>query len=235
MEIGGFFNEPIEFYHGRVPFIIKDIIDQLKKVNGQNSDILFNPESTDNHLEDLIFEIKSKHITDWSSYTNPATLSVALSLFINSIFQKEPLITEDAQELFLSSKFTDSTLSLKVMRKILIKLYPGRFRTLLFLIDFISSINSITEERLFRIFSHPFFGPKSLKINKKVLKEIFQIILHNHKIVFQGAILGEAAFFTDQQIEHLIQKHLNGEKVKVNHIEGNLSPNQITLNELDQI
>lgn len=234
MEKEGLFSEPIEFYLGKIPFIITDLITQLIKINGQNSKILFNQVSVEDNLEELIDKLKSKRITDWSSYNNPATLSVCLLYYINSLFHEKPLITEDVQEFLLSTQITDNTSCLKLLQKILMKLYEGRFLTLSYLTNFLSRAYLISEDRLFKLFSIPFFGEKSLKKNKTVLKDIFQIILCNHCTIFQNSI-SEEAFLTNEQIDFLQQKHDKGEKIEIIHKEGNLTPNKIDQNKLEQL
>ncbi|KAK8890971.1 hypothetical protein M9Y10_028172 [Tritrichomonas musculus] len=235
MENEGFFGMVIEFYLGRIPFIITDLITQLEKSQWHTSKYLFNREYTDNRLEELISELKIKRVNNWAKYDNPAVLSIALLKYINSIFYNEPLITEDVQEILLSIQFTDSPLYLKLLRKILLKLYPGRFQTLSYLTDFLTRSYLLSEDRLFRIFSLPFFGPKSIKLNKPILKEIFRILLRNHDTVFQGSVSKEDAFLTNEQIDFLFKKYANGETVNTIHIEGNLSPEKISQKKLEKM
>lgn len=234
MERRGFFREPIEFYSGHIPFIIPDLITQIIKIQGQNSKILFNKESADDKLENIMDELESKRIINWSDYNNPGTLSVCLSLYIDTLFKDEPLITENIQKVLLSTQVTDSPSYLKLLRNNLLKLYVGRYRTLSYLIDFLSRIYFLSEEQLFKIFSVPFFGEKSLKINRSVLNELFQILLHNYCIIFQNSI-SEESFLTDEQIDILIKEHNKGKNIKSIHKEGNLAPKLIDKNESEQI
>lgn len=234
MEKDGFFSEPIEFFLGHIPFIITDLIAQLIKTKGQNSKILFNSELANDELDKIITELKSKRITDWSDYNNPATLSSSLLIYISSLFHDEPLITEDVQEYLLSTQITNSTSYLLLLRKILLKLYIGRFQTLSYLIDFLNQTHFLSNDQLFKIFSIPFFGKKSLNLNNSFLNQLFQLFLNSYSTIFQNSITKES-FLTDEQIDLLIDKHNKGESVKTIHKEGNLTPKLIGQDELERI
>ncbi|OHT08035.1 hypothetical protein TRFO_23669 [Tritrichomonas foetus] len=237
MEIGGLFDLPIEFYHGRIPFIITDLIDQIEKINAKNSDQLFNPKNVDSNLEIFVSILKTKRVKKWRDFSYPSILSISLVLFINSLTKETPLITEDVQHsLFEIEILNNSYSTLQHIRKTFVKLYPGRYRTLLYLTRFLKDIKIIDEDRLFKIFSKPFFGkiiddlfnnknPSNLYSNQNLnlnfsetdknkmklnFLNTFKVIILNHDTIFAGAVLGDAAFLSDKQISSLIHKFNRG-------------------------
>ena len=210
MNLGGLFDEPIEFYHGRIPFILVDLITQLKKLNSKNSREIFNPNCADDALNYLISHLKSNKIYNWSIYTSISRLSVSLVIYLNCLTRNEPLISKNIQSRLLSINFDNKKMAVSTLRNVLVDLYPGRYRTLLYITNYLREINIISEERFIKIFGKPLFGSEAIQRNKPFFKKLLIFIFQNHDSLFSDAVLGQAAFLTDKQIKGLIKKHIRG-------------------------
>ena len=218
-ELGDLFELPIETYHGRVPFLVADIIKELQELHGGDDDHLFDPEATTDSFEELVSLSRTTHIKNISQFSNIADLSVTLVHFLNGITKEVPLVTRDVIIALLREYLDESPHSIHHIRRSLVRLYPGRYRTILFLCQFFGEVKSIEVEQLFRIFRQSFFGKDALNELKTDLRNFFIILVRHTKEIFNGAILGNSAFLTERQIAGLIKRHIRHEYGKFDNIE----------------
>ncbi|OHT11865.1 hypothetical protein TRFO_18552 [Tritrichomonas foetus] len=205
------FTQPIELYHGRIPFLVADIVNELKKLEAESNPHIFDPDFTDASFEEFVSQAKLKHIRDYSPFENVSTLSVTLLHFLNGMTTDAPLVTAEVVVKLLREYLDESPHAIHHIRKCLVRLYPGRYRTILFICQFLSGVTAVDLDQLFRYFRQSFFGKDALNELKTDLRTLFKLMVTHSSEIFNGAILGNAAFLNERQITGLIKRHINHE------------------------
>ncbi|KAH0794746.1 hypothetical protein GPJ56_001293 [Histomonas meleagridis] len=99
----------------------------------------------------------------------------------------------------------------KFFKVVFIKLYPGCFRVLQYLSEFLSRFEFPPKTHLFQIFGNCIFGETIFNQNHHEAEQVFLIILEKNKEIFGGSVLGHTSFLTDRQIETLKRKIIKEE------------------------
>ena len=204
MSSTGFFHQPLDFYHGRIPFIVVDLINRLKELKAETSRDIFNDDNVGNNIDQLIQQLNVRPLKSWKNYKNIATLSIALVRYLNSITFDEPLFSNEIKDQLVQANLTlKSPNYAHVIRKNLVNLYPGNYRTILTVTDFLRNIETVSMDAMFEHFGPSFFGKNAIQRNRGQFRILFILLLIHHNEIFEGAILGPAAYLTPQQIAML--------------------------------
>ena len=136
--------QPPEAYQGKVPFIVSDLIEQLTKLNAQNVEGIFRLNGSDRLTKELIEEMDTRRITDWSKYQNVHTLATALKRYFRTMSTTDPIVPFRLyNDLIRAGKESNSQNSIKEVLK---KLDKGRYNTLSYLIKFLNFISQHSNE-----------------------------------------------------------------------------------------
>lgn len=209
MQTPDFFHQSIEFYHGRVPFIIVSLIDRLRELHAEINPSIFKASKASDNLTNLIQELSLGEIQKLRNYDNVSTLSIALVRFLDSITKENPLFTQSCRDNLLRANLTVKSSDCEsIFRKNMENLYPGSYRTILTITDFLKNIESASLDTMFYLFERSFFGTATSSANRKQLRTIFILLLIHHQTIFNGAILGQAAYLNPQQIK-MLQRRVN--------------------------
>ncbi|KAK8863920.1 Rho-type gtpase-activating protein [Tritrichomonas musculus] len=201
MSSQGFFHQPLEFYHGRIPFIVVDLIKRLRELDAESSADILNEDNVGNNIDQIINELDMRPIKNWKNYKNVSTLSIVLVRYLNSITFDEPLFTNPCKDALIEANLTlKSPNYAHIFRKNLMNLYPGNYRTILAVTDFLRNVETTSLDVMFEQFGPSFFGKNAIQRNRTQFRVLFILLLIHHSEIFKGAILGPAAYLTPQQI-----------------------------------
>lgn len=101
-----FFDMPPEAFHGKIPFIVTDLITELKRRNCVDQDGIFRLNGADSRINQLISELDKGRVQDWSKYNNPEdihVISCALKRYFRKMAEKEPLATHEYYQCFIGA------------------------------------------------------------------------------------------------------------------------------------
>lgn len=223
----GFFHQPLEFYHGRIPFIVVDLIKRLRELDAESSADILNEDNVGNNIDQIIDELNMRPIKNWKNYKNVSTLSIVLVRYLNSITFDEPLFTNSCKEPLVEANLTlKSPNYAHVFRKNLVNLYPGNYRTILAVTDFLRNVETTSLDAMFEQFGPSFFGKNAIQRNRSQFRVLFIHLLIHHSEIFKGAILGPAAYLTPQQIAVLERRLV--EKSSSNNSSNEKDPTLVT-------
>ena len=209
MQTPDFFHQSIEFYHGRVPFIIVSLIKRLRELHAEINPSIFKASKACDNLTNLIQELSLGEIQKLRKYDNVSTLSIALVRFLDSITKENPLFTQSCRDNLIRANLTVKSSDCEsIFRKNMENLYPGSYRTILTITDFLKNIESVSLDTMFYLFERSFFGTATSSASRKQLRTIFILLLIHHQTIFNGAILGQAAYLNPQQIK-MLQRRVN--------------------------
>lgn len=204
-----FFNQPLTFYHGRVPFIVVDLLKELTRLDAGNSNDLFDSRSSDSRLlKRLVKELNNGRVSDWSKYEDIGTLSMTLLEYIDTVTTDDPLIDAGTRDTLCGGSLDpSSSTAVGRVRKEMAMVYPGSYRTILAITEFLKDVETVTNDQLFDIFGLAFFGKDGMKGKiRSSCKKLFHLLMVRHSEVFAGAVLGSAAYLTPKQIRSLGKK-----------------------------
>ena len=95
------FELPPEKFRGKIPFIVSDIVNELKKRKCEEVEGIFRHNGSDTGIKQLINEFNYGQIQDWSKYTEIHILSVTLKRYLRRIADFEPLIPFELYDCFI--------------------------------------------------------------------------------------------------------------------------------------
>jgi hypothetical protein len=200
----GFFSLPITFYHGRIPFIMSDLLQQLDSIDGASSPDLFDGKANPSNVTDLTHKLDHGRISDWSRFRDVSTLSAALLKFLDALTATEALISEEICQKLCADISSDRIV--RSIRRHFAGIYEGRHRCLLVLSQFLGRVTKVPESRLFELFATHYFGEPVVAQLRSPLKRLFHVLIQSCDIIFRGAILGSAALLSDRQVEKLAER-----------------------------
>jgi hypothetical protein len=122
---------------------------------------------------------------------------LTLVRYLNTLTAKEPLLSRDISEVISCS--LSSTTIIQVIRSQFLLLYPGRYRCVLVLTEFLKPVRSVTPKRLFRLFATAFFGNPVVARFGPNLTVLFEMLIERREQVFLESTLADGAYMTDHQ------------------------------------
>jgi hypothetical protein len=201
MSSPGFFARPIAFYQGHIPFILADLLDQLKKADAVRSPDLFADQGQTDRVGLLADALDKARVKNWCPYQDVSTLSLTLVRYLNALTLTDPLISEGIVQAFCDS--LSSPTLIKVIRRKFHLFDSGRHGSIHVLTDFLRRVESVPRKRLFRLFLPSLFGKAVVAGGRSSLKLLFELLLDQHEEIFKGSVIGEGSYLTDHQISRL--------------------------------
>jgi hypothetical protein len=198
------FAQPIEFYHGRVPFILSDLLQQLDQLDFSSSPDLFRDVDKPAAYRDLVARLDSARVSDWQPFARVSVLGAALVEYLRTATNAIPLL--DGSLLLRDPLFNTTGDIVPLIRKALQGVYAGRHRTLFVVIDFLRNIQTIGRSDLFTIFGSLIFGVSSVSNHRETLFHVFQVLIDRSSDIFKTVVLGPAAYLNDKQVDTLIKR-----------------------------
>jgi hypothetical protein len=195
----GWYSLPFTAYHGRIPFIVVDLLEQLRRLNAIANPDLFNEPKLSPRLWKTIEQaLNEGPISDWSSYTDIATLSVGFLRYLREMCAEVPLMEPQITAAVIPEAESEGLA--KAIRRALREAYPGRHRILAFVSQFLSEVQSLDEKKLYRLFAGAFFG--ALIENPATVK-VFHAMIGEHSQVFTANILRGVITLTAEERDQI--------------------------------
>ena len=191
--------QPPEAYQGKIPFVVSDMIDQMKHMHCEKVEGIFRLNGSDILTKRLIEALDAGRIKDWSKYQNVHTVATALKRYFRSMATTEPIIPFRLyNEIIRIGKEEPSKESHRQLKEFFKKLDTGRYNTLSYLIKFLNFIASHAEENKMTSSNLAVcFGPNIIVSDRpdspEALKDSFVIvnvlddIIANYYILFDNA------------------------------------------------
>lgn len=144
-----FFTQPLSFFHGKIPFIVSDLINELKKRDCQNVQGLFRLNGSDAVTKELCDELDRGKIMDWSKYSEIHAVSTALKRYFRGIKDFDPILPPQTLDLLVK------TLDLKEkeefvpkIKEIVLTIEDSKKNLLAYLMQFVKTISLNAEHNL---------------------------------------------------------------------------------------
>lgn len=87
-----FFEIPPERFNGKIPFIISDLINEMKRRKVENIQGIFRLNGSDVRCKELIENFNNGQVTDFTKYNDINTLSTVLKRYFRKMSENGPLI-----------------------------------------------------------------------------------------------------------------------------------------------
>lgn len=86
-----FFEMAPEAFNGKIPFIVSDLINQLKERHAEDVEGVFRLNGSDVRIKELISEIDRGPIENWAKYTDIHDIATTLKRYFREMLTHEPL------------------------------------------------------------------------------------------------------------------------------------------------
>lgn len=90
-----FFTKKLELYCGKVPFIITDVLEQMKKSNASQSEGIFRLSAQKTTVENLCGMLDKGPLESFSGFEEPHLLACVIKRYIRELSLLDPLISVD--------------------------------------------------------------------------------------------------------------------------------------------
>ncbi|OHS99469.1 RhoGAP domain containing protein [Tritrichomonas foetus] len=140
-----FFEIPPERFSGKIPFIVTDLIQEMRRRNCEKVVGLFRLNGSDVRCKQLIEELNKGRVTDFSHITDIHTIATVLKRYFRRMSEHDPLIPFTIAECFIALMEIDSNdaepQQLKVMKSLIHEnLNQCRKKILYYLCEFLTFI-----------------------------------------------------------------------------------------------
>jgi hypothetical protein len=170
-----FFEAPPEDFHGKLPFVLTDLISELRRRNAKHVEGIFRLNGSDTEIRRLIDDLNQGRIQNWAKYEDIHVISCALKRYFRSMSEREPIIPNDiipclVVTMDLGSSNEQFLAQQHHLLKKIVKMLPRiRALTLGYLIQFLkeislnSDVNRMTPNNLGICFAPNFVGDGALE------------------------------------------------------------------------
>jgi hypothetical protein len=242
----GFFDLPPEFYNGKIPFIVTDLIGQMRILKAEQVVGIFRLSGSDGKIRELVERLDRGPIDNWAPYGDVNVIANTLKRYFRRMAQHEPLIPAELYDCFMAlmeNSVGDEAHARDVMTSLINDLNPGRIKTLAYfcaclnVIASNSDVNKMTAENLavciapnilpFRegvtemeALQQNMLGNQAFSLMIKGFRQLFahiEITPEDFCTRDDIAMLGGAKWDVGY-IEHLIERHRLREKTLIPYI-----------------
>lgn len=220
-----FFSMPPEAFHGKIPYIVSDLICELRQRQWYKVEGIFRLNGSDTVIKEIIADIDKGPIADWSKYPSIHDLAVTLKRYFRQMSEQEPITTHDAYECFVAAAETADQ-NLNILQS-LVNLMPKIRRTIFaYLCKFLAdtaehfSENKMTADNLSICFApnlicSPNIPIEDIQNQSLSVNKIFALFISHYDVAFKGVDISDPALFCTQEDLAL----LNAPPINVVHIQ----------------
>ena len=226
-----------ELFHGRIPFPLTSIIEELKNRNAETVQGIFRLEGSERSVRTLIDELDQGEVVDWTKYSDIHTLTTALRAYFRSMAEMEPLIPPDCFDAFLAiQNLKDESQEVEIAKTFLCEVMPPiRRRILMYLLDFVRMIAEKSSLNLMDIgMLSGSIGPSIVATNKGTpgaaamqAARVVEFLVTNFQAVFPDYHIDSSWFCTSQEIEEAKAPPLNVANVELQILRANTRKNHL--------
>lgn len=215
-----------EAYSGKIPFIVTDLISELRRRHAEKVEGIFRLNGSDIKIKELTEALSHGPISNWENY-DVHCISTALKRYFRDMSEHEPLIPHDLYDCVIA------TMSVKeegryavLLKKIINSISPPRQLTLAYLCKFCAEITENSSENKMSpknlsicigpniIVSHDEDDANAMK-NSSLANNAFEIMISHFNEIFGDIALDDSVICEDEDLEPLLAPTLN--TVNVNH------------------
>lgn len=234
-----FFDMPPEAFHGKIPFIVTDLIDELKRRNCEKVVGIFRLNGADTRINQLIAELDKGRVQDWEKYTQPEDINViacTLKRYFRKMSEKEPLATHELYTCFIAVMENIKTDPLAKATLInLVRLLPKIRRIIMgYLCKFLYEISQHSDENKMTpsnlsvciapnilVSNDDDMSNLSQQVQMKQAasaNDIFTILIEDYKTIFEGINFDDENLLCNEEDFNLF----NAPPINVVHIQNQI-------------
>jgi hypothetical protein len=205
-----FFVMPPEAFHGKVPFVVTDLITELRRRNSSSVEGIFRLSGSAAQIDEVCEDLDHGRITNWNKYRDIHTISGALRRYFRDMAKHEPLITRDVYECLMVSMCINDTARQKVLvRRVLSMISPVRGKTLSYLVDYLreitdnAQVSKMTPENMGICFSPNLVNqsgvpPEEIVQDNQLLARATVMMLTNYDEIFSDFPLDDSILCNEE-------------------------------------
>jgi hypothetical protein len=174
-----FFEAPPEAFHGKLPFVLTDLVTELRRRHSRDVEDIFRLDGSDTDIRRLIGELNEGRVTDWSKYEDIHVLACALKRYFRVMSEREPIIPNELCPSLIATMDLDPHPEIvqqqrRLFPAIVRLLSPIRALTLGYLIQYLNdvslncAVNRMTASNLGICFGLPLVGDGALEAETAV-------------------------------------------------------------------
>ena len=138
-----FFSRLPEQFGGKVPFIVTDLINQLRELNAVETEGIFRKNGSAHDLTELSKQLDNGRIKDWSQFKNVHTLACCLKRYFRDMIPNNPLFPHNVySQLVTIPQIPGTEAQAKNLKVIFETLPKPRQLTIAYLFKYILEVES---------------------------------------------------------------------------------------------
>jgi hypothetical protein len=216
-----FFYMSPEDYHGKIPVVLVDLINELKRRDVCQVQGIFRINGNDTDIKRLISELDQGPVKDWSKFEDIHVVSCALKRYFRSMADREPILSNEILDCLLGAvKIPDETRQRQLIRTTVRMLSRPRFLTLAYLMTFLaeiaanSAVNLMVPSNIAICFGPNLISSDSLTFDdaladQQAVNQACAIMIKAYPEIFDGAEFTPNVFCSEDDISELQQTPLN--------------------------
>ncbi|OHT06033.1 RhoGAP domain containing protein [Tritrichomonas foetus] len=209
-EIHHFFEMPPEAFHGKIPFIVTDLIAELKNRNWADVEGIFRLNGSDTKTKELCDDLDKDRVTNWAKYDDVHTIATALKRYFRQMSEHEPLVTLDVYDCVIGLMgINDEEREVDVFKNVLAMLPKIRMITLGYLCQFLnetaksSSKNKMTPDNLAicfapNIITSPNVPPLDAMQQAQLANKALALLISRFNDIFTDFSVDESLFCNEE-------------------------------------
>ena len=136
-----FFEMAPEEFHHKIPFIVTDLIKELRRRESEKVEGIFRLNGSDTKIRELCADLDRGRIEDWSKYDDIHTIATALKRYVRNMAEHEPLVTTDVYSCLTTVMLLNRPdREVELTRQVIDMLVPVRRYTLSYLMKYLNEI-----------------------------------------------------------------------------------------------
>jgi len=216
----GFFSRPIVDFFGKVPFIVKDLIDRLRQIEAINVEGIFRLSSSQTRVQKITEELDKGPLKDWSQYKDPIALACVLKNYFRTQAKTDPLMTYDYYDLLVAfATIPDESIIPERIKKACHQLCPARLNTLAYLMCYLHEIqenqssNRMNAQNLAICFAPNILAAREqthdtiIDENPQQIK-VVRIMIENYPFFFGDINFSDDLFISSQEMALLLSPQI---------------------------
>ena len=211
-EANHFFQMAPESFHGKIPFIVTDLITELRRRNCEDAVGIFRLNGSDTQTRELCDALDKGKVTDWSPY-DIHTVSTALKRYFRQMAETEPLVPMESYDCIIAVVNIRDTMNsmdindsiVEKLAKVIEQMPKIRMLTLGYLCKFLveiaakKEVNKMNEQNIAicfapNILTMPDLPPTEIAEQSKLANTAFQLILENFDKIFPNFHVDESMY-----------------------------------------
>ena len=220
-----FFSRLPEEFGGKIPFIVTDLIDQLRLMNASDIQGLFRLNGGAREMTELAQELDKGRIADWSKYKNPHAIACVLKKYFKEKMPNDPLFPYSIyNDLLTIPQLPDLYSQAAKFKDILQTLSKPRQLTIIYLFQYIleveskKDINKMNASNLAIVFAPNILAsqdtdPTQLIIHNTMQNKFLTTLINIGHDIFDGVDL-ESSKIVDEDIPIILVQPISKEEIE---------------------